>query len=223
MDDDMLVQPDSFLKIIPLVELVKEGCLNLNWIYPVSVTKRRDHEPFVRYLNHYGFDSLEGWSRSSTDWDHQKIFKVNGITSQFLVVRKTVFNSVNGYNTSFPFAGYEDYDLSERIMQKGINIYIDPNNMIFHNEEDRLVVENWLQRKMRGAVTRKVAVSLGHQALTLHYPLLKKVFYRMVYSFRTPILYMLNHWPKSTKLDRFYFLLINVMLGSYSCEGYTKK
>jgi glycosyltransferase involved in cell wall biosynthesis len=222
MDDDMLVKSETFKNLIPYCNTSEKMCLNVNWVYPESVVKIRHEVPFLRYLNKYGFDSLEGWS-SDILWNRTELFRANGITSQFLLFHKGLFEKLGGYNMSFPFAGFEDHDLSKRIKANDIVIYIDPQNMIFHNEEDRMKVEDWLERKKRGAITRKVAVGLGYFDLKLQYSLPKKVVYESVHVLKRPILALLNHWPKIKRLDRGYFFLVNVLLGMYSYIGYTRK
>ncbi len=221
MDDDMLVQPDSFQKLIPLCDPQQNSCWNVNWVYPPEVVANRSKQPFLRYLNKYNFDSLEGWS-NDVEWNNKQIFRVKGITSQFLLIHKNVFSKSGGYNASFPFAGFEDYDLSKRLKAKDISVYLDPNNTIYHNEEDRLDVESFLERRKRGAITRKVAVSVGYDYLALNYSLIKKTIYPIIYSCRHVILWVLQKWPQTIIADKIYFQLVNILFGAYSYKGYSK-
>lgn len=218
MDDDMWVQTETFNKLEPFCANT-DRCLNVNWVYPDFLVKQLDKKPFLRYLKNYGFDSLEGWS-SDVEWNHQKAFPVKGITSQFLLIHKVAFYKVGGYNTSFPFAGFEDYDMSKRLKKAGVEIYVDPLNMIYHNEADRIDIENWLERKRRGAITRKVGIEVGYRELEIKYPFYKKYFYLFVYRIRGILLRILNAWPSTKILDPFFFILVNILLGTYSAKGY---
>jgi GT2 family glycosyltransferase len=218
MDDDIWVQPDTFEKLLPF-STNEVHCLNINWIYPDELIQQRKRLPFLRYLHKYGFDSLKGWN-SDIEWDDTNVFEVNGITSQFLLVHKKTFQEVGGYRTDFPFAGFEDYDMSKRLKLLGSKIYMDPGNLIFHNESDRIDVEQWLERKKRGAVSRKVAVNLGYKELELQYNIYKTLIYKAIYFFRKNVLFILKRWPNIRKLDKLYFTFVNVMLGTYSCIGY---
>jgi glycosyltransferase involved in cell wall biosynthesis len=222
MDDDMLVGDESFFFLHPFCEHYPDSCLNLNWVYPEAIYTKADKVPFIRYLKHYGFDSLEGWS-TDVQWDKTKLFQVKRITSQFLLMQKSTFEMAGRYNTSFPFAGFEDHDFSGRLKDKGIRIYVDPNNMIFHNEFDRIDIESWMQRKKRGGITRRVAVSLGYADVELHYNVLKKIVYSIVYRVKSPLLVILNNWPRSSFWDKFFFAMINLLLGTYSYSGYTSR
>jgi glycosyltransferase involved in cell wall biosynthesis len=221
MDDDMWVQRDTFEKLEG-VATDEYRCINANWVYPEFLIHQLPRNPFLRYLRRYGFDSLEGWS-SDVQWDKEKLFRVKGITSQFLLMHKKAFQKAGGYDVSFPFAGFEDHDLSRRLREKDIAVYVDPNNTIYHNEADRLEIEPWLERKKRGAITRRVAVSLGHKDLLLHYPAWKRFFYSMLYGIRKPLIGLLNNWPKKQSLDFLFSRLVTILLGAYSFKGYTGK
>jgi GT2 family glycosyltransferase len=221
MDDDMWVEPGSFQKL-ELFCIDVEKCLNVNWVYPDFLVEQLDKKPFLRYLRKYGFDSLEGWS-SDVQWNKKEVFPVKGITSQFLLIHKNAFNRVGGYDTSFPFAGFEDYDMSKRLSKAGIKIYVDPNNMIYHNEADRIDAENWLERKKRGAITRRVGIEVGYKELEIRYPFYKKYFYQFIYGIRGFLLVAVKAWPETKSFDGAFFLLVNILLGTYSCIGYHSK
>jgi GT2 family glycosyltransferase len=221
MDDDILVKPSTF-ENLPAYYEHKNWCSNINWVYPDFIINQRNFNPFVRYLNKYQFDSLKGWS-NNPDWNDHKIFRVQSVSSQFLVIHKSEFEAVGGYNERFPLAGFEDHDMSVRLDNLGAEMFLDPTNVVYHNEEDRIVLENWLERKRRGAITRKVAVDLGYDTLRLNYSGLKKAFYTIVFASRKYMLSVLNKWPQTKILDPVYFFLVNVLLGAYSYSGYTKE
>jgi glycosyltransferase involved in cell wall biosynthesis len=221
MDDDMWVEPGSFQKLEPFCSDV-EKCLNANWVYPDFLQQQLNTKPFLRYLRKYGFDSLEGWS-SDVQWNKKEVFQVKGITSQFVLIHKNAFYKVGGYDTSFPFAGFEDYDMSKRLSKAGIKIYVDPNNMIYHNEADRIDIENWLERKKRGAITRRVGIEVGYKELEIRYPFYKKYFYQFIYVIRGLLLAAVKGWTGTKSFDKAFFLLVNILLGTYSCIGYNSK
>lgn len=220
MDDDMLVKPDTFEKVVMVCSKLYQCCLNINWVYPKEIVEMYGGTPFFRYLKHYGFDTLKGWNRGEK-WQEQDVFPVAGITSQFLILEKLLFQKVGGYDESFPFAGFEDYDLKKKLLHEKVTFYIDPVNTIYHNEIDRMQIQNWLDRKKRGAFTRKHAVNVGYHELSLNYPLSKKIRYKLMSVFKTIFVNMAVHWPNTKMLDHFFRILMNMLLGIYSYEGYT--
>ena len=220
MDDDMMVRPDTFKKLETYYS-DKNAVLNVNWVYTPSMMNLAANNPFVRYLKKYRFDSMEGWS-NDPNWNNEKVFEVPGVNSAFLLINKSAFLSIGGFDEKFPFAGFEDHDLSERLKKSGVKMFVDPTNVIFHNEEDRMKIENWLERKRRGAITRKVAVSKGYTHYHLQYSPAKKLVNRLVYASREQLLAILNHWPKNKRLDSLFFIIVNRLLGAYSYAGYTQ-
>jgi len=194
----------------------------LNWVYPPELSAQIRNMKFGRYLEYYGFTSLKGWSKG-LHWDDEKIFETQGITSQFLYMSRSVFNSVGGYNENFPHAGFEDYDFAVRLKKSGVKFYISPKSFLFHNEADRIDPRNWLARKKRGGETRKYAVAFGYMHLDLHYTLLKRIIYRTCIVLYPVLFFIARIIPNNKKFDRIYFSLINLLLGTHSFEGYQKK
>lgn len=222
MDDDMIVDKLTFEKLKSFCKATSNYCLNINWVYPPSITEVYGHNPFFRYLTLYGFTSLKGWSKGEK-WQDTGIFEVSGITSQFLVMEKRTFESVGGYNETFPFAGFEDYDLKIRLRENGAIFYLDPDNMIYHNEIDRLDIESWLKRKNRGAYTRRHAVDAGYTELSVHYHPLKKLTYNAMGTIKRILLARVISWKRNSHFDYVFFKLVNLLLGIYNFEGYNRK
>lgn len=221
MDDDMWMQPDNLQTLSTLKQKLQNVCINLNWIYPPSLSAQIEKTSFGRYLEHYGFTSLKGWCRG-LPWNDNEIFEVNGITSQFLYMHKSVWQSVNGYNENFPHAGFEDHDFAARLRKNGTKFYIEPTSFLYHNEADRVEPKSWLARKQRGAETRKYAVAFGYPDLKLNYGFVKSSIYTF-FIFIKPILFtFLKLIPNKKVFDKFYFAGINLLFGTVSYEGYTK-
>jgi glycosyltransferase involved in cell wall biosynthesis len=222
MDDDMWMQSDNLSALQPIIAAYSGCCINLNWIYPPALTEQIKQTQFGRYLEHYGFSSLKGWCKG-LPWNDNDLFEVNGITSQFLYMHKSVWKSVNGYNENFPHAGFEDHDFAERLKKKGTKFYIYPKSMVFHNEADRVEPKSWLARKMRGGETRKYAVEAGYKSLTLQYNFIKTLIYKLCIAIKPFLFFCLMIIPNIRIFDKLYFSLINLLLGAHSFEGYTKK
>ena len=222
MDDDMWMQPDNLLALQQLSSTHSNCCINLNWIYPPTLSQQIKETQFGRYLEFYGFTSLKGWCKG-LPWNDNELFEINGITSQFLYMHKDVWKSVNGYNENFPHAGFEDHDFAERLKKKGIIFYIYPKSYLYHNEADRVEPKSWLARKMRGGETRKYAVNAGYKHLALQYNGIKILIYNACILLKPLLFFCLTLIPNFSVFDKFYFSLINLLLGAHSFEGYTKK
>ena len=130
---------------------------------------------------------------------------------------------MGGYNENFPYAGFEDYDLTKRLLQNNIKIYIQPKNVAYHNEVDRMNILQWLARRKRGGKTRQVAVQMGHKELTLHYSKLKARVFEFVIGKQQYFLKALQWVPNIIIFDRIYFFIVNLLYAASVYEGYQEK
>ena len=222
MDDDMVLNKDVVEKSVLYLKENKNTCLNINWIYPDELRSKLLGHSFGRYLEHYGFTSLKGWQDKDFDWQDSQVIEANGVTSQFLAMSKKSFEKSGGYNENFPFAGFEDHDFSIRLEQNGITAFIDTSVMIWHNEEDRVNLDGWMQRKYRGGQTRRVAVEMGHKDLEINYNNTKGKLYFLVSKIDFIFKWMLKFIPNNRLFDPIYFRIVNLLLGINLYKGYTK-
>ncbi|MBK5284705.1 MAG: glycosyltransferase [Bacteroidia bacterium] len=222
IDDDILVDEENLITAIKLIDKYPCSTINLNWTYPEYLQEKIKITSFGRYLIKKGFTSLKGWNNAA-NWNDESIFESNGITSQFLVIRKNDFLKINGYNENFPFAGFEDYDFSKRLKKSGVKTYIYPLSMVFHNEEDRIKPRPWLQRNMRGGVSRRKAVEQGYPDLNIIQSRLKYLAYLIMVKCKPILFFLESIIPNHSVFDIIYFRLINLLLGTSIFEGYNKK
>lgn len=221
MDDDMLIHKNAVNKVIAFLQENENATININWIYTPELLQQITKTKFGRYLDNFGFTSLKGWNKEQP-WNENDLFENIGITSQFLGIQKNTFNKVNGYDETFPHAGYEDYDFAKRMSENGIKFFIWPKDIIFHNETDRHELSKWLDRKRRGGETRKHAVIKGNTELALQYVGLKKLILQSLKASKNFWIGCLNALPNIKILDGFYGKMVNILLATSIFEGYTK-
>jgi GT2 family glycosyltransferase len=136
------------------------------------------------------------------------------------MIRRSDFKNVNGYNEDFPHAGAEDYDFAIRVRNAGTQTFVDPTNMVYHNESDRVDLIPWLQRKGRAAQTRILAVTLGHEQLAIKAGGIKKKLIPAFYPFRSIILATYHLIPNMALFDKLSFFIINRLVSIYLYKGY---
>lgn len=224
LDDDMWMTKEAIEGIIRFHARGECVALNVNWTYPAEARGRLSRLAFGRYLLRHRFDSLKGWHKDSPGWEDESCFRTTGVTSQNLSMLKSCFQISGGYNEKFPHAGFEDYEFSKRLVSLGVPIFIDPTLMTFHNEEDRLALDPWMQRRERGGETRRVAVALGYAELALEYKPIKKTALTLI-AFARPLLncisanYMTNRFAW---LDPFTFRVFDALFATAIFKGYSK-
>jgi len=224
MDDDMLMTSEGIDYIIGFHKNTGKATLNLNWMYPEKLRRQLDGLVFGRYLSHFGFTSLKGWNKDNI-WNDGSIFETTGVTSQNLSMRKSTFIEVGGYNESFPYAGFEDYDLSKRITENGIRMYIDPTVNTYHNEADRQNLLQWMERKYRSGFTRGVAAGLGNHEVAISHPLIKRIILRLIFKLSPVVIpAIVNPLTNGFRfIDPLVFRIINLLLAAYIFKGYEQK
>jgi glycosyltransferase involved in cell wall biosynthesis len=221
LDDDMILSEDNVNTYFKYTELNQKICVNIEWEYPADVLNEISKKPFGRFLIKYGFTTMRGWS-NYPDWDKNAMVLVNAITSPNLFIRKTDFISTNGYDESFPYAGFEDYAFSKQLEKNQFKMYIDTNSMMYHNEIDRLEPKAWFERKVRGSETRKIAVQNGFMEIDLKYNRIKKIMYQIQVVLQ-PFLYFVLFFTTLFKwFDFVSFACYKRLLGIAIFKGFTK-
>ena len=221
IDDDMLVNPEAISSCVYFLCKNEKSVYNANWEYSSESNEILNKTSFGRFLISIHFNSLKGWNNNPKDWSINRYYKCDGITSQFLGIKKITFKEVGGYNENFPFAGFEDYEFWIRLKKYGINAFIDTQVLITHNELDKLSPKQWFARKFRGGITQKVAVDLGFKELKRNESRLKSIVFNILYIIQPTILFLINR--KTKILDRFSFKVFKALTGANLSKGYSKK
>jgi len=186
MDDDILISKENIITLFHLHHLYPRAAINLVWNYPPELLRSIQCTPLGRFLVRYGFTSMK--DAMGSEWQEAKIFETTGTASFFLFMHQTSFLISGGYNEYFPHAG-SDYDFSMRLKEKGIKKLIHTNSMVYHNELDRINIDNWLKRQQNGAETRAWGFVLGRNELKLNTSYGKKIVYSCLYIL-SPLLFL---------------------------------
>jgi GT2 family glycosyltransferase len=219
LDDDMVVFKENIAAIIAFHQNHDNSFLNINWVFPPETNKSLTQSTFGRYLQAFDFNTLKGWNKGNEQWNDHILFETKGVTSQNLSTRSETFKKVGGYNESFPYAGFEDHEFSTRIIEQGFRIYIDPMQMCWHDESDRLTLKKWLMRKYQGGITRRVAVQHGFEEFKLTAGIWKLVLVRLNVVMETIFQFLLSKF-RLKQVDHVCFKVINILLASAIYRGY---
>lgn len=223
LDDDMILRPENIKHIFSLLKRVdmSNTCFNIDWIYPPQLISKIEKTKFGRFLIQNGFTTMRGWA-NYPDWPENSFFEVDGLASYCLVISKSNFIKIKGYNENFPHAGFEDDEFSRRVI-KECKIFLSTQSLLWHNESDRVEIKDWLLRKERGGETRKVAVDLGRKDLELSYSPLKRIAYKVINFIKTPVIGALELLPNNRMFDSLYSRGIKTLLGTATFVGYNKE
>lgn len=219
LDDDILININVINK---LLQYAKDGPHKIflpNWVYPNELNSELGKTSFGRFILKHKLNSLKGWINLNS-WSEIDLMEIKSGASFCLLIHKSKFNSINGYNEKFPYAGAEDYDFCERLKSNGTRFFIDPYMVVHHNEADRISLINWLNRKKRDSATKKLALNLGYTEFVINYSLAKIVLCKTIYFFRILILLLVNIIPNKRIFDKLYNNLILTLCAGYIYKGY---
>ncbi len=219
VDDDMIINQDAVETSLEFIQRNSRCAINVNWTYPPTVLERLENSSFGRYLLNIGYTNLKGWA-NEPNWEENTFFNASGIASAFLMIKNNEYKAIGGYNEVFPFAGFEDYDFSNRVVLSGLQSVINTRSLIYHNEIDRVNISEFLKRKERGAYTRKKAVNLGYDELTLHYSFFKKLWYNLLIVNKMLVFFVIKIIPNSKRFDSLYMFFVNRAIGLSIYQGY---
>jgi len=221
IDDDVVIDAITVRKVIAQHETEDHIALNPDWVYPPELVEVLQHSAFGRFLFRHGMTSFEGWYADKS-WKHQEMFASKSVASFHLSLKRKDFVRTGGYDESFPFAGFEDYDFPLRLKKAEISFRIDTRIRVFHNEADRLSLKNWLTSQERRAFTRAVAVRKGYEHLALPYSPIKKMLH-FILAIGAPLgTTVMSAWPFGKWLDGLAFAGIGYLQAVRIYQGYAR-
>lgn len=222
LDDDMIFSKDNLVSFNKYIFNNDKICVNIEWDYPTKLKNKINNSSFGRYLEEKGFTSMRGWN-NYPNWKEKSSNKVDSVSSANLLINKKRFFEIKGYSEEFPFAGFEDYVFSNKLKLNNFTMIVDTTSIMYHNEEDRTILIEWLKRKERDAFTRKIAVKHGYHEKEIKYTLIKKTIYSNNKFYLPLIFFILNSISERKILDRISFMLIDFLLGTFIYKGYMKQ
>lgn len=222
LDDDMLMSENNIRSYMRHANREDKFCVNMEWVYPPELIHQIEKNAFGRFLIKYGFTTMRGWN-NYPDWATNSVIEVKSVASPNLFLSKQHFFETQGYDETFPFAGFEDYAFSKRLETQEFNMYVDTTSVMYHNEADRIEPKEWFRRKERGGETRRVAVNQGFGEIEIKPTFFKKAFYFFAPIIKPMIHVVLIFSSLSKNLDTVSFTCYKALLGMAIHKGYHKK
>jgi GT2 family glycosyltransferase len=220
LDDDMLLSSTVLHELIRRTQENEKTIFLPNWHYPETISRSLNITSFGRFLLHIRYDSLRGWINNERAWG-EAVMPHDGIASYCLLLRRDAFETTGGYNEAFPFAGFEDYDLTQRLIQHDFRFFILTKHTILHNETDRIRPIDFLNRKRRNANTQRKAVDLGYAELVIPYSFPRRCLLHTC-AFASPVLLFLSRCIPNTRFfDFLYRPVIKLLIATYIYLGYS--
>jgi len=156
VDDDIVVETSHIHDHLAARAAQGDALVNGHWEFPAQLARSLAATPFGRFRL-----GVERWVKD-------RIVKgpladgresPSAVTACNLGIRRGLFWDLGGFDETFPFAGYEDQELSYRAVRAGCPLVYDRRIQLIHNDQ-RMSLSQFCQRQRRGACT---AVHLAHR------------------------------------------------------------
>lgn len=169
VDDDMWINKEAIHWIINFMgdESNIKSVYNLNWEYPLALNKKLAKTKVGKYILSADYNTMWGRMHQKGNKPLSGLYKFDIVTSCSLVIHKNIFNTLKGYNESLIFQG-EDVDMSKRINNLSIPIFCVFDTKLYHNQADRLNLDDYLERVSNGYRTQFMAEKAGIIAASTH-------------------------------------------------------
>lgn len=224
LDDDMILTEESlkyFFSFFSDKDRSKQHCLNIKWEMPKELINKCEKTNFGRFLINIQYTEMKGWMKDSKIWKENEEFIVPHLASYALAITKENFFKVGRYNENFPYAGFEDFDFSNRVNKAGIKVILNTKHVIYHNEIDRIEPKGWFKRRYNEGATRFIYIKISNDRSRIIKPtFLKRIIFSFVYSSSSFLLFITRTLDYKI-WDSFSFFIYNVMAGAYIWKGYS--
>ncbi len=156
IDDDIVVEPSHIRDHLTTRAAHGDALVNGHWEFPVELAETLAATPFGRFRI-----ELERWVKDGITKNPlgAGCEAPSAVTACNLGIRRELFWELGGFDETFPFAGYEDQELSYRAVRAGCPLVYDRRIRLTHNDQ-RLMLGQFCERQRRGACT---AVHLAHR------------------------------------------------------------
>jgi glycosyltransferase involved in cell wall biosynthesis len=150
IDDDMWITPETLRLIMDFWQtgMLEDNYFNLNWVYPKELQEKLALKKIGRYILNSNYHTMEGRSFIKADYT-KKVMDITGLGSCSFCINKENFIKAGGYNEDIEFQG-EDLDMTIRLKNKNIHAKFATPITCYHNQEDRLEIEGYIDRVYRG-------------------------------------------------------------------------
>jgi glycosyltransferase involved in cell wall biosynthesis len=204
IDDDMWITTATLQLIIGLWKSnqLEHNTFNLNWIYPVELQEKLKIKKIGRYILNANYHKLEGRSCISVNYQLETMDML-GVGSCSFCITKENFNSIGGYNEKIDFQG-EDIDIASRLDKNHIHTKLATKITCYHNQEDRLEIDGFIDRIYRGYLSQAKAGMLNTTSQ-------KHTFYSILLPLFSAIKFLYNAIPNRPIFDKLSFRLIGIL------------
>jgi GT2 family glycosyltransferase len=159
LDDDIVVEPEHVQGHLAVQGTFERALVNGHWEFSPDVAAQLEATAFGRFRI-----GVERWVKDGIAKAPLGDGRLapEAVTACNLSVDRELFWRLGGFDEEFPYAGYEDQELSHRAAEAGCQLVYDPAIRLLHNDR-RVTLRQFCARQERGAMTA-VVMAAKHPA-----------------------------------------------------------
>ena len=220
IDDDMQLSAENVQKCIEFdSQKPKPYLLSAIWVHSPRVEAIKEDtflgQMLGMYLPNDSYKTRYKNVSTAGDWQDDAPFR-SAMTKTFweacFSMRRTDYLRIGGMDESFAF-GNEGTAFLQRILAAGIPYYVDPTNVVIHNEWDKF--NDWSIPEKRWRTEAQLVndgkTAMKYTGKMLYFKLLYGV---IIYLFRISLRALLRNISVKNILAKFYFKLFSVYAAS---------
>lgn len=147
LDDDILVTPNHVSLHVSGHQQFTQALITAHREDSPKMLELFAQSSFGRYKAKYDYKWQVGHQSEQL---HSRYYKIESLASFSCSVFKKHILEFGGFDESFPYAGCEDQEFSQRYKQHGFTLIYDKANLCYHNEIFNIELKNWLDRQYTG-------------------------------------------------------------------------
>lgn len=222
LDDDILFSESNLRRLLQLHGERPDSCFNPDWRYSEEVMRRLKETSSGRYILHIKLIDYRSWVLG-LPWREMEVFAVQKLAAFCFSIRKDAFERAGGFPESFRHLSLEDDEFSKRLKEVGVKLFIDPTQIVYHNELDRIGLASRLNRIKAGALNKRQAVELGMTEYQIHFSKVQLACFAALSRVKTVLFALSQAVPNSTWFDPIYRRIAVALVGTVTFEGYYMK
>lgn len=219
IDNDILLNAENVRRILEVHFSFPKALVNPIWRHSDHIQNLKKTSLLGRFmLKYFHDDSFKSryLSNNKCNWKENEVFQSqnDGFAECCFFISRKEFLKAGGFNEDFKF-GKEGLEFSERLNTSGVKIFIDPQNVVIHNEIDRYVDYKLFVNRKKDDVDFYLHTEGGSEKVA---PRITVFVYSILFRIRFIFEFLISRIPNYKILDPIYSknLLILSQITFYS-------
>jgi len=146
LDDDILITEYFLERVIYWHNKLGNICLCSKLLYSKKLKEIANKTSFGRYIIKQEYNNE---INDFTPFNDNGLYESTWLHGSSLSIKRLTFMYIGAFKEEIGFGG-EEGELCFRAQLNGISLVYDTKNIIYHNEIDRLILDDWLIRQIIG-------------------------------------------------------------------------